>query len=584
MIHSRLGSRSSRLLLIGVSFFCLWSCQGTGQQSGLPPVWVVPDGLTFLNALADWSPRQRFPIFIGETPGLAKFLTQYGSDSIIYAQPATLKGPIDRELIGRVLLASWREGGLIPEPALTREGLRDRQREIQGAPGMVLSRIDSSELFAGLALASGRGQMFDLLETTMEGKQDLQVGEAERLRSGVEVALDRWHVPYREWGDAVDYLTLAINLPLSYGNGYAVDDFINRCGSDPDSPSFYVGRLIEAEPGMALYQAMCSLFLPVKQALFFDQWPATWQRSLLPGYWEVLDRIPSVLVQGQRARKDSWVKLTSQGNPFGLAFINSFGDAQRWGDATAADIPDSGPLAVIFRHNASAADPWDPSSLAGTWLRKGAFIYSGALSDPLAGSWPGSEEILNALLRGVPISSAILCRDRRAAAFASPWRLVLFGDPLYCPRFDPPEDEGNASRLLRLAAAQLKAGDWEASREVLHRMTSAPLNGQVLGEFQRENAWQILDRLFQAQILESLEHDVVPARSETLFWKGYWNGDPLSEGILESRLSARVEGALRAYRTLLAKGKLNAFERGKLSGRIADLERNLGEGKESPSP
>ena len=548
-------------------------CPPGDCRSELAPVWVVPDELTFLHALSEWSPRHRFPIFIRETPYLDMFLSRYGSDSVIYAQPGPLKGPVDREMLVTALLASWREGGVVPEESggTDREAVKSRHRELRGEPGVVLAGLRSEELYAGLALASGHIQLFDILDTRMEGQTALDVEKVPQLRSQVEACLDRWQIPYGEIGDSLDYLTLAIDLPLSYGNGFSVDDSINRCGPNSEHVSFYVGRLLETEPGMSLYQAMCSLFLPSTGGLFLDAWPSSWERSLRPGYWELSDKIPALLVQGPQACRDVWNEVAQSLGAFDWFHLNSFGDAETWGDLSASDIPQTGPSVVLFCHNASAEAPWSPDSLAGTWLRKGAFLYFGALSDPLAGAFPASDLVYSRLLSGVPVSAAVLVRDPRAPGFSAPWRLALFGDPLFRPQFACPSDEAKGFELTRLAVSQLKQGEWQAALDILHRVTAATGSTPLL-EQQRDQAWQMMDRIYQAILLESFE-PATPPRTDTDYWADWWRGSPLAEALFSARLLVHREEALTAYRALLTKGAHNAFERQKIRERIAWTER-----------
>ena len=529
--------------------------------------------------MAQWTPRHRFPIFIGETPFLEMFLRTYGSDRIVYAQPAIGDAPLDRAFLFRCLLASWREGGLSEDDVSnpSRWALRQRYQALDGKPGMVLSHLGADELYGALTLASGHVQPFDLLETQFMGRPHLSVDDLPVLREEIADLLSLWNLSFKELGDDVDYLTLAVHLPLAYGDTpRAVDDALNRCGDTVKTPSFYVGRLVEGDRGMALYQAMCSLFLPTHSAFFYDQWPESWNRSLRPAYWSIADRIPSLILQGQQAQIENWKSLTHSLNPFGLLYINSFGDETRWGQGSLEDIVSPVPCAVLLCHNESATAPYRKDTLCGHWLSQGAFLYFGAVSEPLVGAFPEPFQVIGALLNGEPISTALLTRRGVPSEFEAPWRLALIGDPLYRPHLESTDNEDNGSRLLRLAITELKQGQWEAAAEVLHRVTSGSIIApEPLGSYQKETAWLLLDRIYQALILEQLENEDCPPRSDHKFWRGWWEGDALSEQVVAARLSAQHRSALTAYRQLLNKGRLNRYERQRLRARIATLEARI---------
>jgi len=574
--------RSIPALFAGICFFvfpCAVPCLAQGPASS--PVWVVPDERTFLHALAQWTPRHRFPIFIGETPFLEYFLRSYRSDRIVYAQPVLGADPIDKDFLLRCLLASWREGGLAEEDYSpdNRWKIKQRHKDLEGKPGMVLSHPGAPELLGAMALASGHVQYFDFLFTQFMGRANLGVDELPVLRDKISHLFSLWDLSFASLGDDVDYLTLALDLPFVYGDSpRAVDDAVNRCGESTRIISFHVGRLLEAQKGMALYQAMCSLFLSTGAALFYDEWPDTWRKSLRPGHWAIADRIPSFLLQGHQANIQNWKALTYPVNPYGLLYINSFGDTTRWGKGTVQDIPNTAPCVVFLCHNESAAFPQKVDTLAGAWLSQGAFLFFGSVSEPLVGAFPDPNQVMEAILDGEPVSSALLSRRGVSEEFRAPWRLVLLGDPLFLPRLESPDSEDNASRLIRLAITELKQGQWEVAAEVLHRITSGTiLAPEPLGSRQKESAWLLLDRIYQALIFEQLENEDCPHRTDKNFWRGWWEGDSLSELVVASRLSAHHQFALKAYRKLLQRGQLNAYERQRLKDRISALEARIPE-------
>ena len=89
---------------------------------------------------------------------------------------------------------------------------------------------------------------------------------------------------------------------------------------------------------------------------------------------------------------------------------------------------------VSIIHSFSAADPLDPSTLAGRWLENGAYIYFGAMNEPFLNAFRCPRLVAELAASEIPLSAVL--RQGPYEAFGRPWRLVYLGDPLFHFRQD----------------------------------------------------------------------------------------------------------------------------------------------------
>jgi hypothetical protein len=87
------------------------------------------------------------------------------------------------------------------------------------------------------------------------------------------------------------------------------------------------------------------------------------------------------------------------------------------------------PAAVSIIHSFSAADPLDPSTIAGRWLEQGAFVYFGAMNEPYLHAFRPPKLVAELAAAEIPLSAVL--RQGEHEFFGRPWRLVYLGDPLY---------------------------------------------------------------------------------------------------------------------------------------------------------
>ena len=467
------------------------------------PIIIVPDRPTFLYYLSKWTPEKRFPIFVGADKYVEKFARVYndGDNHYVYADKEKLPA-IDQSLIYRVLLASFAEGDL---NSLNEEVSSDNLREYFVShsiepKGAVVTSLTSSELLGGLALASHHGQILDFYDppsAPLFGTYPEEVKE--QIRKAIMEHLDSWGFEYRGLGKGIDTLTLALDMPIKYNHGFSLDDAINRETPDAIRPYAYTGRLMDLGKGLAVYQAMCSLFLDTTDALFFDRWPEKWGRSLKLGCYEMRKKIPSVLFNEFK----DWRRITDPLNTYDFIFVNAAGYPSDWSGGTMDDIPDTLPVAINFSHSSSANDPTNPDTIAGRFLVNGAYAYYGSISEPYADSFNVSYDIVSRMIDGIPFARATAEKDSLPSNRVKPWKLIFIGDPLFCPSFRVKAEDRDFFELMRGVIEELELLNFGSAQNKLETYLNVSAL-EVDNDVTYLQAKEYLDRLYQLMICEQI--------------------------------------------------------------------------------
>ncbi len=186
---------------------------------------------------------------------------------------------------------------------------------------------------------------------------------------------------------------------------------------------------------MAVYQAMCSLFLEVDKMLYFDQWPPKLGKGCADGVYVIGNKAKVTLVPPGKSTIKKWHKVTGRESQYDFVHINSAGSAKKWRDGEVSDIPQSIPAVVYFAQSNSARDPKDNDTIAGRWLRNGAYIYYGAIEEPYAESFNTAKNVARSILKNEPLGKAFQQKETLIAPFTYSWKLVYIGDPLHRIKF-----------------------------------------------------------------------------------------------------------------------------------------------------
>jgi hypothetical protein len=288
----------------------------------------------------------------------------------------------------------------------------------------------------------------------------LSLAEARGFARSIEARAATITGAYDRLGDHCDFLTLAGDWPYRYSNDaeggvvsgeHALDDLIGRLLETNEgglalsrSRWAFTGRLL-GNPAASVYRAMCSLFLQPDSTVLWDTYNGgrIWSDYRMTAAARTLGRlwprsIPPIHRSGALASLTAWHQVFDPVNRFGWIMVNSSGAPSQFsipgGSGIPADLPRGRPTAVSIIHSFSAADPVDPSTIAGRWLENGAYIYYGAMNEPYLHAFRCPKLVAELVAVEMPLSAAL--RQGEHELFGRPWRLVYLGDPLYQFRQD----------------------------------------------------------------------------------------------------------------------------------------------------
>ncbi len=402
-------------------------------------VCLVPDVPAFFAAIATWDESRYFPILIDEPESTERFLDAFRPAKVVRWRSQQSGGDASWAAAATAVARSWSRD--LPAAVDDRSVLLARPK----TPGLVLSAPDSATLAGAVALAAGRFQGLVRLDLGARGREPIGLEAAIQAARVVERAVGLATPRYAGLGDDCDFLTLAGDWPDRYvidegdkRGVCALDDLIGR-DLETQERYAYVGRL-EGSPAESVYQAMCSLFLQPESVLCFNGYDTRtrpWSDYAMTEAGRVLGR------QGRRVEEragapgaslEGWRAAFRPKNRHGLLLINSSGGPESFrvvgGGATVADIPVSVPTALYVVHSFSAARPWDTETIAGRWLKNGAFLYFGSLNEPYLAAFRTPALVAQLLDAGAPFAAAC-AKVPSEDALGTPWRLRLIGDPLY---------------------------------------------------------------------------------------------------------------------------------------------------------
>jgi len=416
-----------------------WDLRAGPRRAVVDQVCLVPDVATFFEAIATWDDSHYFPILIDDVESTFRFLRAFRPARIVRYPKAA--APIGEgktwERAVAAVAGSWTpatdpgSAGLAGDAVPTRLG--------PTPPGVVLSSPSAPMLAGAVALAAGRFQPLIRLDYPRRFGDFLT---AEELK-GFDLELTakvRERVPnYERLGDGCDFLTVAGDWPYRYKGPQsreAVDDAIGRLPGSGARWAF-AGRLLGG-PALSVYRAMCSLFLQPQSAAMFNCYetggPPWSDYAMKAAAARMSGLMPTAHYWGDELGSiGGWHELFQAGNRSGLLLVNSSGSPSvfniRRGPGGTPDTPRTVPTALFIIHSFSAAEPNDPSTIAGRWLANGAFVYYGAMDEPFLQSFRTPNLVGDLIGEGLPMVAA--ARATLAEPYGTPWRLVYLGDPLY---------------------------------------------------------------------------------------------------------------------------------------------------------
>lgn len=413
-----------------------------------PDVVVVSSGAAYVQAIAGWTLRLRYPVLLDDgTPqareDIARFVRAFGAREVLLwpGAPADLGAvnqgisPLPEDRLARqthIRRAMERAWGAEGDEALRAVWAATRFEP----PGLVIAHTEDPAWTAALALAAGHGQPIAWLDELPDppGPVGAMLGAPAlaRLASTIERALEASGFSWRDPGDQLEALTLCLNIPsriqLTQG-AMALTDRLGR--HDDDQRYAWCGQVFGTE-SQAAYRAMSALFLRPRQAWMFDGYK--------PGFakpYELPDAADTLRAAGLEVRASTpplsglehWRQRAAPVIRAGLVMVNSSGRSVEFnltpGTGTAGDVPLLDvPAAVYLIHSFSAQAPGDPSTIGGRWLAQGAHVYYGSMDEPFLGAFFPAGAVARRWSAGAPLGVAVR-QDTMPT-----WKLNYFGDPL----------------------------------------------------------------------------------------------------------------------------------------------------------
>ncbi len=458
------------------------------------PVLVIADSPeAYVEAIARWTDQTIFPVLIDDgswraAEDIGRFARAFKPEKIVRVS-STETLPDDRaarqEKLERVLAGIWGLGK--PEVAadeVMTELVSHLQFAVHLPPGVVVADTGDPAWTGALALAAGHAQpimWYDRSAITDGVDGALTQSSAKELGDAIELRLEELGMPWQGLGDAIDAITVCMNIPvkckLNVGENeserFALTDVLgqHRAFGSPRGQALqrwaWAGQLFGGE-STSTYRAMCSLFLQPRQAWVFDGYPTNEPWSAYDGGLTVENlaksNLPGTLIDAPRNGLTSWQASTTKALDADVVFVNTKGMAEYFdlepGRAYASDVPIlDRPAAVSYVHSWSATRPSDANTIAGGWLDAGAFMYIGSVHEPFLQAFIPTPIFALRLMGGLPWGVA--CRPDGASPI---WKIAVLGDPLLAIGAERPRTSaleiGGGTELAGEIASAIRAEDF----------------------------------------------------------------------------------------------------------------------------
>lgn len=475
---------------------------------------IVPDGISYLHAVAAWTPERRFPVLIDDgsaeaAEDIGRFARGFKPAEVFrWSHPGVMprEGAEKRRLIEKTKRGIW--GLPEDEPAA-----KSWKTDPRLAPGVVVMNEEDPAWTAGLALAAGRAQPIVWSERLGHIGEEMALRDAERFARFVEEACEATGLSWRKTGDKLGSVTIAMRAPVRLNNGQrivALTDFVGRHGDDPRGEQRWgwTGHIFGSE-ARAAYMAMSALFYRPEEAWLFNGYQTSgspWTEYNLAPAREHLEGMGlRVADQGRAGSHRAWQLSAQRALRAGLVMVNSRGMRDHFelnpGTARPGDIPVLDvPAAVYFIHSWSAVHPGTRGTVAGRWLERGAFCYFGSTDEPFLQSFLPGPAVAQRMRVLVPWGAAT--RIDRAPV----WKLAVIGDPLWVvgqpqqrERVSPPLEDAVEVRGRMAAAA--REGRLEEAVRLLSLMGRDSDVASLVSSALRDNPEKVTARLAESALM-----------------------------------------------------------------------------------
>lgn len=461
----------------------------------VPIVLIVDNPSAYLDAIASWEGPVKFPVLYDDGTNLARehiarFVRDFNPDEVVrftskgQAQWGT--STAERQAsIDTALAASLQQSQ--PDWRATLKALKATGVV---SPGVVVIDPMDRHWAGGLALAAGRLQPIIYIGAPDNGTKELEPHQAQAYNQSIEQGLRKLDLSFDQIGDEIDTITLAFRLGVKIKTGpndrdrLATTDQIGRETADLGGMRWAWSGQLFGNTTSSVYQAMCSLFLPMDSAFVWDGYSkaGNWDKYDGTETAQILEDAGMEVELFDKPRNTlASFKSRASSRPVdaSLILMNSKG-AQSYFDL--ADAPDGQgrpgdlpmlqvPSVLHMVHSFSLATPRSVLTVGGRWLDRGVYLYAGSVDEPFLSGFVQTPILSKRILGQLPFAAAIHYDDGQA------WKIAVLGDPLKtispCGNRFPsiPEpltkqlaDQG-AQFLEQHAKESLKAGDYTGALE-----------------------------------------------------------------------------------------------------------------------
>jgi len=456
----------------------------------LDRVVLVPDAVTYVDELARWSPRARWPVLFEDDHFAPMFIRRFQPARIV-RRAAVEDRPVSKAALESVVVAAW---GGDPDGESASEVFGRRGHT---PPGVVITSTDDPAWTAGVALAAGRGQPLAWLDESFgHPNQALGADRFADLRSAVDRLVAASGYAYAGLGDAIETITLcrAVSGRVQVGRDAgrpeirAVTDLLGR---GPSGRRYAFTGWIFGDEVRCAYTAMCSLFGQRSRVMLYDTYSepevirvyGMSQASTLlaaRGFEVTTHVVPDTTLK-------RWLNGLAKGLATDVLVMNSSGNAGNFalsdqrgycGDVPMLNVP----LALHFTHSFSLRSPQNPGTIGGQWLSHGVYAYIGSVDEPKLSGFIPPKFFIDRCASLVPFLIAGRKWDDSPA-----WKINTLGDPLMIcrppmlgpwARIPPPDDTDGLNLRDHVKTLMREAAEDGTAQALAETVTTLDLLGE----------------------------------------------------------------------------------------------------------
>ncbi|MBT4523813.1 MAG: hypothetical protein HOC21_02705 [Phycisphaerae bacterium] len=399
----------------------------------LNQVVLVPDEATYLDEIARWTPKKRWPVLFNQEPFASQFIRTFSPEKIWL-----------RESVGKIKNIATAMQHTVANAWGGETSIEDALKKLQFPPlGVVLTSPSDPARTAAVALAAGRGQLLLYMSNDWgETTTSMPESKTSELITAINSTLNKTGLSYNSIGDEVDVLTVCMSLPArvdcSYAreNPVAVSDVIGR---DEDGKRFAWTGWIFGSRANSAYTAMCSLFLERDNYWLCNTYPNNggWAAYSTDGIVGVLQQygIQCTTVGGTLAALQA---AEVDGVTADVLYFTTKGNQDFFDMSDSRTAPTwlpilNSPATLYFVHSWSLKNPTVQDTVGGTWLSRGVYAYVGSSHEPMLQAFVPPVEVMRRTVSYIPFLLASRWSSNEGQR-SKVWRVNTIGDPLMlCP-------------------------------------------------------------------------------------------------------------------------------------------------------